>query len=148
MGNRFREKVVEEGLRPDPPAPEPEVQETVPVEEELSSADGGKRKVGRVARNIGKVLGGDILSDKLVLRQIPLLILCMLYLLLIVANRYKIESLSREKAAVIERITDLREHHIQMQKRYQERVKISQIAEDLGESGIGITSGPPYEIEK
>ena len=71
----------------------------------------------------------------------------MFFLLLLVANRYKVESLSREKMATLERINDLREHRIQMQKQYQERVKISHIAEDLSESGVGITSGPPYEIE-
>ena len=50
--------------------------------------------------------------------------------------------------ASMERINDLREQRIQMQKQYQKSVKISQIAEDLRESGVGITSGPPYEIEK
>ena len=81
-------------------------------------------------------------------RQIPLMLLCLFFLLLLVANRYKVESLSREKMATQERIVELREQRIQMQKQYQKSVKISQIAEDLGESGVGITSGPPYEIEK
>ena len=35
-----------------------------------------------------------------------------------------------------------------MQKQYQQSVKMSQIAEDLKETGVGITAGPPYEIEK
>lgn len=105
-----------------------------------------KRKGDRTARSIGKVLGGDILADNLVLKQIPLVLLCLFYLLLIVGNRYRVESLSREKAATEERINYLREHRIQMQKQYQQSVKISQIAEELKETGVGITSGPPYEI--
>ena len=94
----------------------------------------------------GDRLGGDVLGDQMVLKQIPLVLLCLFYLLLIVGNRYRVESLSREKAATEERINYLREHRIQMQKQYQQSVKISQIAEELKETGVGITSGPPYEI--
>ncbi len=152
MGNRFREKVTEEGLdgkEVEQPAavvePEPEVE----TEQEATKEESPRKslKSDKVAKGVSKVLGGDILSDRLVLKQIPLMLLCLLFLLLIVANRYKVESLSREKIASQERIDDLREHRIQMQKQYQKSVKISQIAEDLGESGVGITSGPPYEIE-
>jgi len=152
MGNRFREKVTEEGLdgkEVEQPAavvePEPEVE----TEQEATKEESPRksRKSDKVAKGVSKVLGGDILSDRLVLKQIPLMLLCLLFLLLVVANRYKVESLSREKIASQERIDDLREHRIQMQKQYQKSVKISQIAEDLGESGVGITSGPPYEIE-
>lgn len=104
------------------------------------------RKGDKVAKGVAKVLGGDILSDKLVLKQIPLLLLCLFFLLLVVANRYKVENLSREKKATEERINELREQRIQMQRHYQESVKISQIAEELRESGVGITNGPPYEL--
>ena len=147
MGNRFREKVTEEGLE------EPVLQEEKPVaeepvaEEEPTVAEAPKKgKGGRAAKGVAKVLGGDLLADKVVLKQIPLLLLCLLFLLLIVANRYKVESLSREKQASEERINYLREHRIQMQKQYQQSIKISQIAEDLREQGVGITAGPPYEL--
>ena len=68
------------------------------------------------------------------------------YLLLIIGNRYRIESMSRDKAATEERINYLREQRIQMQKQYQQSVKMSQIADDLKETGVGITAGPPYEL--
>lgn len=155
MGNRFREKVTEEGLdgnevqqavAADAATVEPEeVEKEVNAEGEKT---GKPRRSDKVAKGVSKVLGGDILGDKLVVKQIPLMLLCLVFLLLIVANRYKVESLSRERIATEERINDLREHRIQMQKQYQKSVKISQIAEDLSESGVGITSGPPYEIEK
>ena len=153
MANKFREKPVAEEPAKRPVAQEPaagkavaeEAVETVEAEESPApkqvSAKGGK-----AARGLGRVLGGDMLADKLVLRQIPLVLLCLVYLLLIVGNRYRVESLSREKIATEERINDLREERIQMQKQYQKSVKISQIAEDLAETGVGITNGPPYEI--
>ena len=136
--------MIEEGLENTPVAPEiPEAPEAPKNTETVAKP----RKPSKAARGIGRVLGGDVLADKLVLQQIPLVLLCLLYLLLIVGNRYRVETLSREKAATEERINYLREHRIQMQKQYQQSVKISQIAEELGESGVGITNGPPYEIE-
>ena len=143
MGNRFREKVTEEGLVEQPvPTAEPE------REEGQESAEAPKKGRGdKMAKGLSKVLGGDILGDAMVLKQIKLLLLCLFFLLLLVANRYKVESLSREKLATLERINDLREQRIQMQKQYQKTVKISQIAEELSESGVGITSGPPFEID-
>jgi len=156
MGNRFREKVVEEGLEeprlggaePHSGTEEPmaERQEPQTAADAPRQADAPLRRSDRAARGLGKVLGGDVLADKLVLRQIPLVLLCLFYLLLIVGNRYRVESLSLEKAATENRINYLREHRIQMQKQYQQSVKISQIAEDLKETGVGITSGPPYEL--
>jgi hypothetical protein len=143
MGNKFREKVVEEGLEKTPEVPE--VQETRETSD-VPKAPKVSRKADKTARGIGRVLGGDVLGDQMVLKQIPLVLLCLFYLLLIVGNRYRVESLSREKVATEERINYLREHRIQMQKQYQQSVKISQIAEELKETGVGITSGPPYEI--
>ena len=151
MGNRFREKVTEEGLDRDLVQEElgHEVEpERVDEFERVDEPEPEQEKSGKSGKGISKILGGDILGDKLVLNQIPLLLLCLFFLLLLVANRYKVESLSREKMASMERINDLREQRIQMQKQYQKSVKISQIAEDLRECGVGITSGPPYEIEK
>ena len=157
MGNRFREKVTEEGLESSEGrvriSENPEFGEQ---SSELADAANNSaprtphselnRKSDRAARGIGRVLGGDMLANRLALRQIPLVLLCLFYLLLIVGNRYRVETLSREKAATEERINYLREHRIQMQKQYQQSVKISQVAEALSESGVGITSGPPYEI--
>lgn len=193
MGNRFREKMVEEGLEGDctglksevggrrpevsrvggnrrrhhEPVPEPETREPMPsVEEEVKIEKECKEseefktdeieetpvklsnsRVSGVAKGVAKVLGGDVLSDKLVLKQIPLLLLCLLYLLLVVANRYQVESLSRKKMAVQERVNELREHQIQLQKMNQNAVRISQIRDDLErEKGLGIMPTPPEVI--
>ena len=141
MGNRFRDKVVEEGL--DGEWKEEIVQRA--MSDSPAAPKRGNRR-GKVAKGLAKVLGGDILADKLVLRQIPLLLLCMVFLLLIVGVRYRVESLSRAKMAKEEQINELREKRIRILRSNQETVKISQIAKELKETGVGITSGPPYEI--
>lgn len=144
MANRFREKKVEEEPVEAVPQTEADVTEAeATVVDDTVTGDEPQSKAGR---GVGRVLGGDILADKFVLKQIPLLLLCLLYLLLIIGNRYRIESLSHEKQAAEERINFLREQRIQMQKQYQQSVKMSQIAEELKETGVGITAGPPYEI--
>ena len=196
MGNRFREKAVEEGLEGDVArealvsAERKEEGEQkrkgnrrrkhveVAVESEKVKVESEKIKVaseksaeadnedvyaadevdderddaidergGRVAKGVAKVLGGDILSDKLVLKQIPLLLLCLVFLLLLVANRYQVESLSRKKIQVMERVNELREQQILMQKGNQNAVRISQIRDDLqNEKGLGIMPTPPEVI--
>lgn len=102
---------------------------------------------GRVAKGVAKVLGGDILADKLVLKQIPLLLLCLVFLLLLVANRYQVESLSRKKIAVEEKMNELREQQIQLQKENQNSIRISQIRDELKtEKNLGILPTPPNVI--
>ena len=196
MGNRFREKTVEEGLEGDVARealknisaqndatekvkgnrkrvhvrekPEnvkndeedneiKEVEKVENIEEMEERYEGDEVEIkprilpnsrgGRVAKGVAKVLGGDILSDKLVLGQVKLLLLCVVFLLLIVANRYQVESLSRKKAAVLERVNELREQQIQLQKKNQNAVRISQIRDDLqNEKGLGIMPTPPEVI--
>ena len=148
MSNKYIEKNVEEGL--EAAAKAEEVEQGQGVEGSMSGGHGEEeeRKRRSGGRWLRLIMGGDILKDKFVLRQLPLLGLIVVYLLLIVGNRYRIEALSRERQAEEERLKFLREARIQVQKRYQQSVKISQIAEDLQGTGVGITAGPPYEIEK
>ena len=153
MGNKFREKkvsddvkVVEEGL--EAPREEAAAENEATVSAAKAPKQRSDGRSAKAARGIGRVLGGDLLADKLVLRQIPLLLLCLFYLLLIIGNRYRIENMSREKVAIEERINYLREQRRQMQKQYQQNVKMSQIADDLKETGVGITAGPPYELSE
>jgi hypothetical protein len=95
---------------------------------------------------VGRVLGGDVLQSKEVLRQVPLILLLCLYGIALVYNRYRIEDLSRQKIELQNEINYLGQKRIEQQKHFQETVKISQIAELLDSTGIGITAGPPYEL--
>lgn len=95
---------------------------------------------------VGRVLGGDVLQSKKALKQVPLILLLCLYGIVLVYNRYNIEDLSRQKLALQNEINYLRQKRIELQKHFQETVKISQIAEMLDSTGIGITAGPPYEL--
>lgn len=112
-------------------------------EEDEAPAETSSRG-GRLTKGVAKVLGGDILADKLVLRQIPLLLLCLVFLLLLVANRYQVETLSRKKIMLKEKVDELHEQQTFLQKKNQESVRVSQIRDDLkNEKGIDIMPTPP-----
>lgn len=124
------------------PQSEPQAaqQPVEPTPEALQSKEEGK------GGWFSKVLGGQALQSKWVMRQIPLLLLICFYALVLVYMRYQVEDLTRSKLEAQERINYLRETRIELQKHYQETIKISQIAELLDSTGVGLTAGPPYEI--
>ena len=108
-----------------------------------STAKPSKRRKGNL---LGSILGGDILLNKKGQDQIPLALLLVVFGVVLVSNRYKVEELTKAKLAGQERINSLRESSIELQKRYQETIKISAIASRLDSTGVGITAGPPFEI--
>ena len=114
--------------------------------EENQHTQQGETEKKKRANWLARILGGDLLQSKKVLKQIPLILLCCVYGLILVYNRYKVEDLTKEKLEAQERINFLRESKIELQKRYQENVKISHIARMLDSTGVGITAGPPFEI--
>ena len=109
------------------------------------TAEGATHRAKK-GRWVGSILRGDVLQTQRVLRQIPLILLLCIFGIALVYNRYHIEDLSRQKQGLQDEINYLRQRRIELQKRYQETVKISQIAAMLDSTGIGITAGPPYEL--
>lgn len=97
--------------------------------------------------NLINLIGGDMLKSRVVLRQIPLLLLVLLFCLVLVAMRYRVETLSKEKNALESQVEFLREQRIQMQKQYQESIRISRIDKELDTLGVGLIAGPPFELK-
>lgn len=123
---------MEEEKRQDPTSKQPETHQE----------EGHSRR----PRIVPRILGGDVLQSRGVLKRIPLIILLCFYALVLVYSRYRVEDLTKEKIEAQERINYLRETRIELQKQYQETIKISEIAEMLESTGVGITAGPPYEL--
>lgn len=156
MANKFREKPVEAEpvQRQQQRRPAPEVQatpEAMPTPEP-STPEKSKEKVklGKTERTLSRVLAGDMLADKFVIRQIPLVLLCLVCFLMVVANRYNVETVIRDRIDTQERISRLREKRTEIQVKYQQGVSISRIAEVLKDNGsdVSIIAGPPYEIDR
>ncbi len=96
---------------------------------------------------LAKVLGGDMLGSHSVLRQIPLLLIILAGCLAMVAVRYNVESLNKEKERLQKKVSYMREQRVQMRKEYQESIRISRIDEVLDSIGVGLVAGPPFEIK-
>lgn len=105
------------------------------------------KKTGNRKSRIASVLGGDMLESRAVLQQIPLLLLILIFCLMMVAIRYRVERLNKEKGRLEKQASYLREQRVQMQKQYQESIRISRIDRDLDTIGVGLVAGPPYEIK-
>ena len=97
--------------------------------------------------SLAQVLGGDMLGSHFVLRQIPLLLMVLGGCLLMVKVRYKVESLNKEKDRLQKEVNYLREQRVQMQKQYQESIRISRIDRELDTIGVGLVAGPPFELK-
>ena len=93
------------------------------------------------------MLGGDMLGSHFVLRQIPLLLIILAGCLVMVRVRYKVEELNKEKDRLQKEVNYLREKRVQMQKQYQESIRISRIDRELDTIGVGLVAGPPFELK-
>ncbi|MCR5191891.1 MAG: hypothetical protein K6D59_01190 [Bacteroidales bacterium] len=100
-------------------------------------------KKGRLA----KILGGDMLESQAVLKQIPLMLVIVGMCLITVGVRYRVESLNKEKNKLAKNVSYMRERRVQMQKRYQESIRISRIDQELDTLKVGLGGGPPFEIK-
>ncbi|MBQ9587063.1 MAG: hypothetical protein IJR26_04290 [Bacteroidales bacterium] len=94
------------------------------------------------------MLRGNVLDSRFLLRQTPLLLTVLLFCLIMVKVRYRVESLNKQKEAMQKEVGYLREQRVQMQKQYQESIRISRIDRDLDTIGVGLVPGPPYELRR
>ncbi|MBQ1408600.1 MAG: hypothetical protein IIY87_02445 [Bacteroidales bacterium] len=101
------------------------------------------KKKGRIVQ----ILGGDVLESRFVLKQIPLVAIIVALCLVLVAVRYRVESLTKEKKMLEEKLKYMGEERVQMRRQYQESIRISRIDRDLDTIGIGLVAGPPYELK-
>ncbi len=106
---------------------------------------GRNRHTGK--NRVASVLGGDVLKSRTVLKQMPLLLLILVFCLVMVTIRYRVEALNKKKSALETQVSYLREQRVQMQKQYQESIRISRIDRDLDTIGVGLVAGPPYELK-
>lgn len=88
-----------------------------------------------------------MLESRFVLKQIPLVAIIVGLCLVLVAVRYSVENLTKEKKMLEEKLKYMGEERVQMRRQYQESIRISRIDRDLDTIGIGLVAGPPYELK-
>lgn len=147
MANSFREKRLVDDVEEPVDFPSIWGKKEESEEEAQTAEENSESPRSQEANKLfSKILGGDIILSKWVLSHWRLWVLIMLYIMVAVFIRYRIENLSREKIKVEKNIDLLKEQQIQMQREYQDCIKISRISEMLDTFGIGLIAGPPYEL--
>lgn len=147
MANHFRENTIEKNTQPELANPAvPDTGKTAGTEPPSPEKKKKRKKRINLGSKLKQKFADSPLRDKWILKNLPIILLIIFFAILHISNRYYVERLMKEKIEITDHIKYLREHQIQMQKNYQESIKISQIAKDLDSLGIGLTAGPPFEL--
>lgn len=120
--------------------------EAAGAEGRSASQEHTKPTRGGATRGLLNILNGGIVNSRIIKKQKYLILLIVLYSMVLIAERYWVESLTREKLAQTEQVKYMEERKIQIQRQYQETIKLSRIAETLDTIGVGIYPGAPIEI--
>lgn len=94
-----------------------------------------------------QILGGDVLESEFFTNQLFLLFIILVLCLIMVSMRYQVENLNKEKENLQKELSYMHEQRVQMQKQYQESIRISRIDKELDTLDIGLVAGPPYELK-
>ncbi len=99
--------------------------------------------------SIKDLLGGNLLSKEVVLRQIPFLLFVATALMLYIFNQYRGESVMREIMTLEKRVREMRSESVSTAFDLQELSRQSEVTRMLGEQGLPLQEAkiPPYKIE-
>lgn len=96
---------------------------------------------------INDIIGGKILVHDFILSQLPLIILFVAFSIGMIANRYYIESTSKEISKLKNDIEELKIRRIKYECDYMNVIKISEIAKELGPFGIRQSTDRPLKVK-
>jgi hypothetical protein len=115
--------------------PEPQMEEIRPV-----------RKAGKMTKGIHGVIGGDLLSNHAVLRNLPFLIFLATLAMFYIGNTYYSEKTFKEIEKIKNELKELRYQSITAKARMLDVCKQTEIAKKVELLGIKGTTTPPYKI--
>jgi hypothetical protein len=117
------------------PVPEPAKEEIRPV-----------RKQGKMTKGIQSVIGGDLLSNNLVLKNLPFLVFVAILAMLYIANTYYTEKTFKQIEKIQNDLKELRYQSISAKAKMLDVGKQTEIARKVTGLGIKGTTTPPYKI--
>ncbi|MCX6245328.1 MAG: FtsL-like putative cell division protein [Bacteroidetes bacterium] len=126
---------MEEEVKNTASEPEKEKEEVRPV-----------RKQGKITHGIQSIMGGDVLSRRTVLSNLPFLVFLAILAMLYIANTYYSEKTFKDIEKTKNELKELRYQYITAKATllyYSKQTEIAKRVEPLGISG---TTKPPYKI--
>ena len=113
--------------------------------EEQKQQEEPKKNISNWSR---KLLGGEILTTRKALKQLPLILLIVILSIIMVSNRYTVERLRKDIIKTQKEIEELSLQQIQMKSQYQQSIKISSISSTLDSMGVHLVTEPPLTLHE
>jgi Bacteriodetes cell division protein (FtsL-like) len=104
------------------------------------------RKPGKMTKGIHDVIGGDLLSNHAVLRNLPFLIFLAILAMFYIGNTYYSEKTFKNIEKIKNELKELRYQSITAKARMLDVGKQTEIAKKVERLGIKGTTTPPYKI--
>jgi len=104
------------------------------------------RKPGKMTKGIHDVIGGDLLSNHAVLRNLPFLIFIAILAMFYIGNTYYSEKTFKNIEKIKNELKELRYQSITAKARMLDVGKQTEIAKKVERLGIKGTTTPPYKI--
>lgn len=115
--------------------PEPQKEQIRPV-----------RKQGKMTKGIQNVIGGDVLSNNLVLNNLPFLVFLGVLAMFYIGNTYYSEKTFKNIEKIKNELKELRYQSITAKSKMLDVCKQTEIAKKVELLGIKGTTTPPYKI--
>ena len=109
-----------------------------------------KQEVREIKKvNLKDLIGGDILSREIVIRQIPFVLFLFAVLLFYIANQYQGDKVMKEIVDVEKRLKDLRTESVSTAFQLMEKSKQTEVIRMIREKGLLLEEAmePPATIE-
>jgi len=101
------------------------------------------------ANGVKSFIGGTILTDERVTRQIPFILFIAFLSLLLITNRYRSEKTLREIELLQDTIKDLRSEAVTNSSKLMKASRPSEVVKKIKEAGLGLEepTRPPQKIK-
>lgn len=108
----------------------------------------GNNNNSKQRKGVKSFIGGAILTDERVTRQLPFILMLVFLLLFLIANRNSAEKTIREIEALQDNIKELRSESITISEKLMDISKPSEIINKVKEANIGLEEplAPPRKI--
>ena len=104
-----------------------------------------RRKL-RIGKHISNVVSGRVLAKESIKKKLPLAAMILLYSFLLIANRYKIETLTIENKQLQKQIDELRVRKIATHCEYMNTTMLTEVAYKLQSKNIKEGNTPSMKI--
>ena len=114
----------------------------VPQKEEIRPV----KKSGRMTRGLHNIIGGDLLSNRAVLNNLPYLIFLAILAMFYIGNTYYTEKTFKQIEKIKNELKELRFQSITAKAKVLDFCKQTEIAKKVERQGIKGTTTPPFKI--